>query len=905
MALVPGTRLGPYEIVAPLGAGGMGEVYRARDTRLERPVAVKILPLHLADRAEARERFEREAHAVSSLNHPHICQLYDIGEQNGVSYLVMEMLEGETLAFRLLRGPLPIEQVLRYGAEIADGLERAHRTGVVHRDLKPGNIMLTKSGAKLMDFGLAKEVSLPRPSSGLAVTINVSPSEPSGPSAGSRRREGSAPLTGEGVIVGTFHYMSPEQIEGKDADSRSDIFALGVVLYEMTTGRRAFEGKTMASIAAAVIASEPKPVSSIQPMVPPGLEHVIQLCLAKDPDERWQSALDLQRELKWIQEAGSQAGTASPIMVRRRRRVRLAWSVGVLLALLAGWAGGVFLRPTKKAPSLSVALNLPVGFRLDTQNASLALSPDGQKLAFAASGADGVQRLWLRSLNGQEPQAMTGTEDAIYPFWSPDNKYVGFFAGKKLKKIEVATGAMQTLCDAPAARGGTWNHQGEIVFAPDYQTGLYQVSASGGSAIAVTNGDKKFSHRLPHFLPDGRHVLFFSGWETHAKDNGIFSLDLDTKKVKPIASEQSEGLYVPPGYLVFLRGGNLMAQPFDAENQTTTGEALLIAENVVHNPDRFTGEFTFSDHGMQMYQTGPSISKSQLTIYDAEGGRIGAIGEAKAFQPEVFLSPDDRKVAVATRDPEGRSVLWVHDLSNGVGTRLTFGNLSYLDPVWSADGKRLAFDADNGNVLVQASDGSSPAQTVLSEASPKSTNAWSPDGRFLAMQQQMDKGPDLWLLPLAGDRKPVPFVSSPTWEAEGTFSPNGKWFAYSSDETGRYEVYVVPFTGTGGKLQVSSGGGQMPEWLNGGRQLAYINDTHNLVLVEMNDKQERMEIGRSRLLFGGHALPVLPGFDASAESGTPVYLTQDGKRIVLIVPTDFGSITALTLVTNWTAGFSR
>ena len=640
MALVPGTRLGPYEIVTPLGAGGMGEVYRARDTRLERAVAVKILPLHLADRMEARERFEREAHAVSSLNHPHICQLYDIGEQNGVSYLVMELLEGETLAFRLLRGPLPIELVLRYGAEIADALERAHRTGVVHRDLKPGNIMLTKSGAKLMDFGLAKEVAVPKPSSGLAITINVSPSEPSGPPVGSRRRDGSLPpLTGEGVIVGTFHYMSPEQIEGREADYRSDIFALGVVLYEMTTGRRAFEGKTMASIAAAVLASQPKSVSSIQPLAPPGLEHVIGLCLAKDPDERWQSALDLERELKWIQEAGSQAGTASPILAQRRRRIKLAWGAGVLLALIVGWTAGMLLRPAKKSLSLTLALNLPIGFRLDTLNTSLALAPDGQKLAFAASGPDGLQRLWLRSLNGQEPQALTGTERAIYPFWSPDSKSIGFFAGKKLKKIEVATGTTQTLCDAPAARGGAWNQAGTIVFAPDYQSGLYQVSASGGSATAITNSDKKFSHRLPHFLPDGRHVLFFSGWETNGKDNGIFSLNLETKKIKPVAPEQSEGVYIAPGYLVFLRGGNLMAQPFDADNQQTTGEALLVAENVIHNPDRFTGEFTFSANGMLMYQTGPSISKGELTIYDAEGGRIGTIGEAKAFQPEVSLSP--------------------------------------------------------------------------------------------------------------------------------------------------------------------------------------------------------------------------------------------------------------------------
>ena len=904
MSLIPGTRLGPYEIITPLGAGGMGEVYRARDTRLERPVAIKILPLHLAERPLARERFEREARSISSLNHPHICQLYDVGQQEGVSYLVMELLEGETLAYRLIRGALPLEQVLKYGAEIAEGLEKAHRCGVVHRDLKPGNIMLTKSGAKLMDFGLAKEINIGFPtSSDTDVTINVATPQPV--QEGTRSRRNTSPLTGEGVIVGTFQYMSPEQIEGREADSRSDIFSLGVVLYEMTTGKRAFEGKTTASVIAAILASEPKPVSAIQPLAPPALEHVIKLCLAKDPDDRWQSAIDLHRELKWIQEAGSQAGTSSPVAAARRRRVRLTWTFVVGLALMVGILAGLALRPRRKLPSLTVALNLPAGFRIDVLDSSLALSPDGQKLAFAAAGPDGVQRLWLRSLNGQDPQALSGTEEAIYPFWSPDAKFIGFFSKKKLRKIEVATGTVQALCDAPAARGGAWNQHGDIVFAPDYQTGLYQVSASGGTAVEVTNGGKKFSHRLPHFLPDGKHLLFFSGWETNGKENGIYSLDIESRKFKKVASEQSEGIYVAPGYLAFLRDGNLMAQPFDAGTQQTSGEAMLVAESVVHNLDRYTGEFTFSANGLLLYQTGPSAAKSQLTLYDGEGGRLGVIGEAKTFQPEVMLSPDDRRVAVATRDTDGHGVIWVHDLSTGVGTRLTFGNLSFYNPAWSSDSKQLAFSSDDGDIYIQQADGSSPARTVLKEATPKSTNSWSPDGKFLAFQQQLDKGPDIWLLPLEGDRKPQPYISTPTWEAEGTFSPNGKWFAYTSDETGRYEVYVVPFPGTGGKLQVSSGGGQMPEWVMGGRALAYINDTHNLVLVDMIDKQPQMEIGRPRLLFGGHPLPVLPGFDASGEGGTPVYLTQDGKRLLLAIPTDFGSITALTLVTDWTAAFTK
>src|SRR6202521_461237 len=501
MALTSGTKLGPYEIQSPLGAGGMGEVYRARDTRLDRTVAVKILPPHLSSDPEARQRFDREARAISHLNHPNIGTLHDVGHQDGTDFLVMECLEGETLAAALMRGPLPPEQVLKYGIDICEGLEKAHKSGVIHRDLKPGNIMLTKSGAKLMDFGLAKATLAHEPPvSSLTMTLS--------------RPSVDQPLTAQGMVVGTFQYMSPEQLEGKEADARSDIFALGAVLYEMATGKRAFTGKTQASIVAAILASEPQPISVVQTMSPPALDRVVQGCLAKDPDERFQTIHDVKLQLKWIAEGGSQAGVPAPVAAKRKNRERALIIALLLCGLLAalGIAGSVIF--AKKEESLRrrvvrAQIGAPDHYSFTGVNLSnhVEISPDGSTIAFIAEG-EGKQFLWVRPLHATTAQPLAGTEGAYYPFWSPDSKFIGFFAGGKLKKVEASGGVVQTLCDAPYGRGGSWNRDGVILFAPGIHDVIYRVPDGGGQPVAVTKVNKGGVYggsRWPYFLPDGQH----------------------------------------------------------------------------------------------------------------------------------------------------------------------------------------------------------------------------------------------------------------------------------------------------------------------------------------------------------------------------------------------------------------
>ena len=525
-ALAPGTKLGPYEIAAALGAGGMGEVYRARDTRLDRTVAIKILPTHLSGNPEARQRFDREARAISSLNHPNICTLYDIGHQDGTDFLVMEFLEGETLADRLAKGPLPLEQVLKYGIEICEGLEKAHRSGVIHRDLKPGNIMLTKTSAKLMDFGLAKATPADRPpSSGLTMTVP-------GPSA-------DQPLTARGTLVGTFQYMAPEQVEGRDADVRSDMFALGGVLYEMATGKRAFTGKSQASIVAAILATEPQPISTLQPMSPPALDRVVKICLAKDPDERWQTAHDVKLQLQWITEGGSQAGVPAPVLARRKNRVLRMTIVAAITLATSLLLGGLYLsRETPETRAVRAYIKPPVNatFSFSGPGSGFALSPDGRRLVYSALREDGKSLLFVRPLDSLQAQPLVGTEGASYPFWSPDSRYIGFFAGGKLKKIEAAGGPPFTLCDAPSPRGGSWSRDGVIVFTPSLNTPLYRVPDSGGVATPVTELDPKknqTTHRWPYFFPDGHHFLFVSGTPFLPRENASNAIEigsLDSKE---------------------------------------------------------------------------------------------------------------------------------------------------------------------------------------------------------------------------------------------------------------------------------------------------------------------------------------------------------------------------------------
>jgi len=903
MPLTPGTRLGPYEIVSPLGAGGMGEVYRARDTRLGREVAVKVLPSHLSDDPARRERFEREARAVSSLNHPHICVLFDIGVQDGIDYLVMEHLEGETLAGRLTKGPLPPAQALRHAFEIADALDKAHRHGVIHRDLKPANVMLTKSGAKLLDFGLAK----------LHEGASGGPGGGGGSLAGgSILPTATRDLTAEGAILGTFQYMAPEQLEGKEADARTDIFAFGVLVYEMATGRKAFEGGSQASLIAAIMGKDPPPIASLVPMAPPALDRVVRRCLEKDSDERWQSARDLAHELRWIAESEAPAGEparaggqAGKIAAPGRRGVSPIMAVaGVVLAGAAMLALGLFLRPKEKgpAPTLRASLTLPPKERLDGQNAALDFSPDGRTVAFTLRGPQGRSMLWVRPLDSLRAQPLAGTEGASYPFWSPDGRSIGFFADRKLKKIPASGGAVLALCEAPDGRGATWNRSGVIVFAPDAVGGLSQVPEAGGAPTSLTTvASAGATHRLPRALPDGRRVLFFSGASASAADNGIYSLDLSTKQVTLLVRENSEGQYAAPGYLVFVRQGNLMAQRFDAETLELQGEAVPIAEKVRFNQGRWTGSYAVSDTGLLLYQGGDVLSKAQLTWFDLAGTSLATAGEPASIA-RMRLSPDGRRAVAAVLAASGESVLWVYDLVRGLGSRLTFGPDSAYSPVWSPDGQRVAYSNDDGQILVKGADGASDPEVILADKSGNRVPiAWSRDGGQLVFGTRTGKsGQDLWILPMEGDRTPRPFIASAANESSGAFSPDGRWFAYRSDESGRYELYIVPFPGPGGKWQLSTGGAGGFDWLADGRRMAYMTTDNKLVTVDVTARGSHLDIGPPQPLMGGKPAPFALRFGQDR-----IGLTPDGRRILASVPIEEESDPLLTLVTNWAGELER
>ncbi|HEV8609028.1 MAG TPA: protein kinase, partial [Thermoanaerobaculia bacterium] len=616
MTLPAGSRLGPYEILSAVGAGGMGEVYKARDTRLERTVAVKVLPARLSENAGFRQRFEREAKTISQLSHPHICTLHDVGNQDGVEYLVMEFLEGETLTERLARGPLPIEQVLRYGIEISDALEKAHRQGIVHRDLKPGNVMLTKSGLKLVDFGLAK-LAGPAPGS-VVSSLSVVPTQ------------AEMGLTAQGTILGTFQYMAPEQLEGEEADGRTDIFALGLLLYEMATGQKAFSGKTQASLIGAIMHSEPPSISSAKPMTPPVLDRVVRTCLARDPDDRFQTAHDVRLQLQWIAEGGSAIGLPAPVAAKRKSREKLAWAL-VPVAAIAAVAATVFVvRLRTQTPRTVVSMLHPPeksAFAFDF--GPMALSPDGRRMAFVATSS-GINMLWVRPLSGVSAQPLAGTEGASNPFWSPDSRFLGFFANRQLKKIEASGGPPQTLADASLGRGGSWNRDGVILFVPNSREVVHRVSASGGEASPVTKldgGASELSHRWPVFLPDGRRFLYLAQSSVGAGEkNGIYAASLDGGERKFLFNANTNVAYTPPGHLLFYRERTLLARPFDTKSLRFTEEAFPVAEDVQYFATFAQAVFAASDQGLLAYQTGVSGGQTQLTWLDRAGKPVGTVG---------------------------------------------------------------------------------------------------------------------------------------------------------------------------------------------------------------------------------------------------------------------------------------
>jgi len=884
MALSSGTLLGPYEIQSPLGAGGMGEVYRARDTRLDRTVAVKILSSHLSSNPEAKQRFDREARAISSLSHPNVCQLYDVGLQDGTSYLVMEYLEGETLADRLRKGPLPVEQVLKCGIEICDGLEKAHKSGVIHRDLKPGNIMLTKGGAKLMDFGLAKP-ALPAtpPSSGLTQTL-ATPRDP---------------LTMEGMVVGTFQYMAPEQLEGGEADVRSDIFALGAVLYEMVTGRRAFEGKTTASTIAAILAADPPALSSVQPLSPRALEATVKSCLAKDPDERLQTAHDVKLQLKWIQESGSSSRLPATTPAASRPWDRMGWFVagGLLIALVVAVAWWLRARETPAAMYFNSSVPFPTNY--------VALSADGTKLALVAYSEQANKNvIWLQQVGGRSATVLLGTEGATYPFWAPNGRSIGFFANGKLKTIDVASGrSAQVLADAPFGRGGAWSKDGVILFTPDAWSGIYRVSSSSGTPVQVTKPDVaqyQVSHRWPVFLPDGRHFLYLScNFSGYLDKNWIVVGSLDSDEKRPIVNASTNAVYTDSGYLLYWRDDALVAQRFDLRNYSLTGEPRIVSDAVQYFPQTNFAVFDAAGNALvAQTRAGKGANKSQLTWFDRHGKQVGLVGPPDLVS-NPKLSPDGKRVSVDQIDTDGRHVnVWIHDLKTDTASRLGFGPWLEQVTVWRPDGRQLLYTSNEKlffSLYTKSADGSGSAQSFADLGTPQEGPwDWSRDGKYVLAR----KDRELWYITLP-DRQLRPLLQSNVLVRNGQFSPDGKFVAYASNETGNWEVYASPFPGFGSKWQVSRGGGEEPRWRGDGKELFYLAPDARLMAVEVKSGTG-FEAGTPVALFQTHLRQPLSAMDFFSYD-----VTGDGQKFLVNTKVDTSTSAPLSVILNWSAEMEK
>jgi Tol biopolymer transport system component len=858
----------------------MGEVYRARDTRLGRDVAVKILPKEMSADLARKQRFQREAKTISGLNHPNICVLHDVGSQDGVDYLVMECVEGETLAKRLEKGPLPLEQVLKYGAQIADALDKAHRSGVVHRDLKPGNIMLTATGVKLLDFGLAKPVE------GVASGLTLS-------MAAVR----SSPVTQEGMVVGTFQYMSPEQVEGKEVDGRSDIFSLGAVLYEMLTGRKAFEGKSQLSVASAILEKEPAPISTVKPLTPAALERVVKTCFAKDPDERWQSAADLARELKWIAEPGAQAASSvlpAQKVVGFRNRTLMYVSLAGAVLLLAFGAALVFRRSGGERPSASsvtrMSIVLPAGRRLtaDAADYPLAVSRDGNRIAYVAEAEPGTQ-LYVRELSDLEPKPVVGTFGARHPFFSPDGKWVGFFAEGALQRVSIAGGAPLRICNISGlSMGGSWAPDNTIVFA-SRGAGLYKISAAGGVPQPLAGSDLG---SWPEILPDSKTVLFSVG-------NAIAIIPLGGGQRRILArtnNSSSEGpavlgagyilqaRFAPPGYLVYGQSpGVVRAIPFDLESLTLMGPQVSMIDNVERAQDGGAIYFALSETGLLLYA--PTGEHHQIVWVDRNGVETPISSDQRAFRTPR-LSPNGKLVAVAISDETRRSDIWIYDAERGAKHRLTTEGHN-LEPVWTPDGTRLTFSSD-GSVAEMQANGTGSKETLL--PADRSPCSWSKNGQDLLFEEEEPAGyKSLWRFARSPhDASPVLLIRT-TVGGCGLLSPNGQWLAYVSNESGRAEVYVNSYPSLGEKVAVSTDGGQRPRWSRDGRELFYRQG--DAVMAVSVDTNTSLRAGKPRRLFAG------PYSGESHESAFDVSL--DGRRFLMIKSDDAATLRQINAVLNW------
>jgi len=882
VTLTAGSRLGPYEILAAIGAGGMGEVYRARDTRLDRTVAVKVLPEHLTADAELRQRFEREAKTISQISHPHICALYDVGREGDRDYLVMELLDGESLAARLDKGPLPTEQLLRYGIEIADALDKAHRLGIVHRDLKPGNVMITKTGVKLLDFGLAKfqAAAQDKASSGVSVLKTEA--------------QASQPLTTRGTVLGTFQYMAPEQLEGGEADSRSDIFAFGALLYEMATGKKAFTGKSQASLAGSILRDDPVSVTEIAPMLPPALNRVIKTCLAKDPEDRFQTAHDVKLQLQWVAEGGSQAGVAAPVAARRKSRERLAWGVAaVALLAAAGLAYGFVRRAPVKPRPVRFEIAIPEGVvSIDAPR----ISPDGRYIAFNATNAEGKTQIWVRALNALAAQPLPGTEGTTRPFWSPDSRFLGFFAEGKLKKIEVTGGPAQKICDAPTGADGTWSSEGVILYDGTGNDPIHRVSAGGGSPTVAVKPEKDGQVGWPEFLPDGRHYLYMA-IGAKPDDSNYRVGTLDSTETTLFAPAQTLVTYAPPGHLLFVRDRTLVAQPFDAKAIKIKGEPIPLAEQIgTDNVGLAT--FSVSREGTLAYRTGETGGR--LVWVDVSGKELEQVGERGDYRNPA-LSPSGDRLAFSVGDPRGgKDDVWIRDLARGVNSRFTFGGANNGAPLWSPDGTKIVFRSDrNGtpDLFEKSASGQGEETLVFKSNEAKAPTSWSRDGRYIAFSSQNPKSSwNTWALPTFGDRKPFPIVAGPFVEVNAVFSPDTRFVAYQSDESGDPEIYVQTFPVASGKWQISNAGGIDPSWRADGKALYYRSADQRLMAVEIQSG-EGFNVGLPQ--------PLFPARVRSGTTRNKYAASRDGQRFLLSAPLGREALIPTTVVLNWNAELPR